>query len=156
MSEVDFDNLAFGKILSDHMFIMEYENGEWGEGKIVPFAPIPMHPALSALHYGQSIFEGLKAYRTESNEINIFRPQMNAKRFAESAERMCMPPVPEDIFLEAIRKLVEVDQDWVPSNEGYSLYIRPFLFATDEGVGIKPSETYKFMVIFSLFTFLHN
>jgi branched-chain amino acid aminotransferase len=147
ISQVDFDNLAFGKILSDHMFIMEYENGEWGEGKIVPFAPIPMHPALSALHYGQSIFEGLKAYRTESNEINIFRPQMNAKRFAESAERMCMPPVPEAIFLEAIRKLVEVDQDWVPSNEGYSLYIRPFLFATDEGVGIKPSETYKFMVI---------
>ena len=147
ISQVDFDNLVFGKILSDHMFIMEYANGEWGEGKIVPFAPIPMHPALSALHYGQSIFEGLKAYRTIQNEVIIFRPEMNAKRFAESAERMCMPAVPEAIFLEAIRKLVEVDKDWVPKNEGYSLYIRPFLFATDEGVGIKPSETYKFMII---------
>jgi branched-chain amino acid aminotransferase len=104
---------------------------------------------MSAIHYGQSIFEGLKAYRTINNEINIFRPDMNAKRFAESAKRMCMPEVPEDIFVEAIRKLVEVDADWVTSKEGYSLYIRPFLFATDELVGIKPSDTYKFMIITS-------
>jgi branched-chain amino acid aminotransferase len=115
----------------------------------MPFQNISMHPAMSAIHYGQSIFEGLKAYRTINNEINIFRPDMNAKRFAESAKRMCMPEVPEDIFVEAIRKLVEVDADWVTSKEGYSLYIRPFLFATDELVGIKPSDTYKFMIITS-------
>jgi branched-chain amino acid aminotransferase len=128
---------------------MEYENGGWNAGEIIPFGPISMHPAMSAIHYGQSIFEGLKAYRTEQNEIIIFRPEMNAARFRESAERMCMPAVPEEIFLEAIRKLVEIDQDWVSGKEGYSLYIRPFLFATDELVGIKPAETYKFMIITS-------
>jgi branched-chain amino acid aminotransferase len=115
----------------------------------MPFGPISMHPAMSAIHYGQSIFEGLKAYRAHNNEIIIFRPEMNAARFKESAERMCMPPVPEDIFIEAIRKLVEIDKNWVSGKEGYSLYIRPFLFATDELVGIKPAETYKFMIITS-------
>jgi branched-chain amino acid aminotransferase len=108
-----------------------------------------MHPAMSAIHYGQSIFEGLKAYRTVNNEVNIFRPDMNAKRFAESAKRMCMPEVPEELFLEGIRKLVEMDSNWVTNRPGYSLYIRPYLFATDELVGIKPSDTYKFMIITS-------
>ncbi|MEN9304505.1 MAG: hypothetical protein RL264_2934 [Bacteroidota bacterium] len=147
--EVDWDNLAFGRVFSDHMFIMEYENGQWQEGKIVPFEAIPMHPAMSALHYGQSIFEGLKAYRHTDGKVSIFRPDQNAARFAESAERMCMPTVPEDVFVEAVRKLVEVDQNWVTDREGYALYIRPFLFATDEFVGIKPADTYKFMVITS-------
>jgi branched-chain amino acid aminotransferase len=104
---------------------------------------------MSAIHYGQSIFEGLKAYRTVNNEVNIFRPDMNAKRFAESAKRMCMPEVPEELFLEGIRKLVEMDSNWVTNRPGYSLYIRPYLFATDELVGIKPSDTYKFMIITS-------
>ena len=149
VNTLDWENLPFGKVFSDHMFLMEYADGVWKEGKIMPFQNISMHPAMSAIHYGQSIFEGLKAYRTINNEINIFRPDMNAKRFAESAKRMCMPEVPEDIFVEAIRKLVEVDADWVTSKEGYSLYIRPFLFATDELVGIKPSDTYKFMIITS-------
>jgi branched-chain amino acid aminotransferase len=149
LHQVDWDNLAFGKVFSDHMFIMEYENGGWNAGEIIPFGPISMHPAMSAIHYGQSIFEGLKAYRTENNEVIIFRPEMNAARFQESAERMCMPPVPHDIFIEAIKKLVEIDQNWVSGKEGYSLYIRPFLFATDELVGIKPAETYKFMIITS-------
>jgi len=108
-----------------------------------------MHPAMSAIHYGQSIFEGLKAFRTINNEVTIFRPDMNAKRFAESSKRMCMPEVPEEIFLEAIRKLVEIDSKWVTNRPGYSLYIRPYLFATDELVGIKPSDTYKFMIITS-------
>jgi branched-chain amino acid aminotransferase len=149
LDKVDWDNLPFGKVFSDHMFLMEYKDGSWQHGEILPFQNISMHPAMSAIHYGQSIFEGLKAYRTIDNEINIFRPDMNAKRFAESASRMCMPAVPEDIFIEAIRKLVETDSDWVTSKEGYSLYIRPFLFATDELVGIKPSDTYKFMIITS-------
>lgn len=146
---VDWDNLPFGKVFSDHMFLMEYADGVWQQGEIIPFQNISMHPAMSAIHYGQSIFEGLKAYRTVNNEVNIFRPDMNAKRFAESAKRMCMPEVPEEIFLEAIRKLVELDSNWVTNRLGYSLYIRPYLFATDELVGIKPSETYKFMIITS-------
>lgn len=147
--QIDWDNLAFGKSFSDHMFMMEYAQGEWKQARIVPFEPIPMHPAMSAIHYGQSIFEGLKAYRGKNGKIAIFRPDMNAKRFAESANRMCMPAVPEDIFLEAIRQLVNLDQNWVIESPGYSLYIRPFLFATDEFVGIKPAETYKFMIITS-------
>jgi branched-chain amino acid aminotransferase len=149
LKAVDWDNLPFGKVFSDHMFLMEYADGVWQQGEIIPFQNISMHPAMSAIHYGQSIFEGLKAYRTVNNEINIFRPDMNAKRFAESAKRMCMPEVPEDIFLEAIRKLVELDSNWVTNRPGYSLYIRPYLFATDELVGIKPSDTYKFMIITS-------
>ena len=147
--QIDWDNLTFGKTFSDHMFMMEYAQGEWKQARIVPFEPIPMHPAMSAIHYGQSIFEGLKAYRGKNGKIAIFRPDMNAKRFAESANRMCMPAVPEDIFLEAIRQLVNLDQNWIIEKPGYSLYIRPFLFATDEFVGIKPAETYKFMIITS-------
>lgn len=149
LHQVDWNNLAFGKVFSDHMFTMEYENGNWSKGKIVPFGPITMHPAMSAIHYGQSIFEGLKAYRTVDNEILIFRPEMNAERFEESAIRMCMPAVPRDIFVDAVRQLVEIDKNWVSNKEGHSLYIRPFMFATDELVGIKPAETYKFMIITS-------
>jgi branched-chain amino acid aminotransferase len=149
LNQVDWDNLEFGKTFSDHMFIMDYENGKWVNGKIIPFQPIPMHPAMSAVHYGQSIFEGLKAYKSKSGLVNIFRPKLNAQRFAESAKRMCMPEVPETIFLEALRSLIELDQNWVPAKDGYSLYIRPFMFATDHFVGIKPSETYKFMILTS-------
>lgn len=149
INQIDWDNLAFGKCFSDHMFVMEYANGEWKQGRIVPFEPIPMHPAMSAIHYGQSIFEGLKAYRNVDGKVSIFRPEMNALRFIESAERMCMPAVPVDLFLESIRQLVKLDEDWVTNRPGYSLYIRPYLFATDEFVGIKPAETYKFMIITS-------
>jgi branched-chain amino acid aminotransferase len=106
-----------------------------------------MHPAMSAIHYGQAIFEGLKANRTVNNEVSIFRPDMNAKRFNESAERMCMPTIPEDLFVEAIRQLVALDDEWVTFREGHSLYIRPFMYATDELVGIRPSRTYKFLII---------
>ena len=148
-NDIDWDNLAFGKTFSDHMFSMDYENGAWVNGKVMPFQPIPMHPAMSAIHYGQSIFEGLKAYKSKNGQINIFRPELNAVRFAESAKRMCMPEVPESIFLEAIRTLIEVDRNWVPEGDGYSLYIRPFMFATDHLIGIKPSESYKFMILTS-------
>ena len=148
-NDIDWDNLAFGKTFSDHMFSMDYENGAWVNGKVMPFQPIPMHPAMSAIHYGQSIFEGLKAYKSKNGQINIFRPELNAVRFAESAKRMCMPEVPESIFLEAIRTLIEVDRNWVPEGDGYSLYIRPFMFATDHLIGIKPSDSYKFMILTS-------
>jgi branched-chain amino acid aminotransferase len=147
VSAVDWDNLPFGKIFADHMFVMEYANGEWQQGEILPFGPIAMHPAMSAIHYGQSIFEGMKAYRNKDNEVVLFRPELNARRFSESAARMCMPEIPEDLFLETVKQLVAVDANWVTNKPGYALYIRPFMFATDEFVGIKPSDTYKFVII---------
>lgn len=143
---VDWENLPFGKVFSDHMLMMDYKDGAWQDPEIVPFGPIPMHPAMSAIHYGQSIFEGLKAYKSPNGDLVVFRPDMNAKRFVESAERMCMPPVPEDVFVELVRKLVELESNWIPTKEGYSLYIRPFLYATDEFIGIRPSETYRFVI----------
>ncbi len=149
ISTVDFNNLPFGKFFSDHMFEMDFVDGEWQAPTIVPFANLSLHPATSAIHYGQSIFEGLKAQKGEDGEILVFRPDMNAKRFNESAVRMSMAPVPEEIFLEGLRALLDLDKDWVSSNEGQSLYIRPFMFATDDYVGIRPSERYKFLIITS-------
>lgn len=146
INQVDWDNLVFGRTFSDHMVVMDFCNGEWQQPEIVPFENLSLHPATSAIHYGQSIFEGLKAYKNKEGEITIFRPDMNAKRFIESSERMCMPVISEEVFLELTRKLVEVDANWVPDREGYSLYIRPFLFATDEFLGIKASDTYKFII----------
>lgn len=146
IDQVDWDNLPFGKIFSDHMLVMDYKDGEWQQPEIVPFGNLSLHPATSAIHYGQSIFEGMKANRSTNGDILIFRPDMNAQRLRESCERMCMPIVPDEMFVELVRKMVEVDADWVPNREGYSLYIRPFMFATDEFVGIRPSETYKFIV----------
>jgi branched-chain amino acid aminotransferase len=145
-TEVDWNNLPFGKIFSDHMLVMDYKDGEWQQPEIIPFGNLSLHPATSAIHYGQSIFEGMKANKAVNGDILIFRPEMNANRFKESCERMCMPVIPEDVFVELVRKMVEIDSEWVPSKEGDSLYIRPFLFATDDFIGIKPSETYKFMI----------
>ena len=146
INQVDWENLPFGKIFTDHMLVMDYKNGEWQIPEIVPFGPIPMHPAMSAIHYGQAIFEGMKAYKRENGEVVLFRPEMNAKRFMESCDRLCMPAFDEELFVELVRKLVEVDSQWVPGNEGSALYIRPFIFGTDEAIGIKPSDTYKFMI----------
>lgn len=146
LNEVDWDNLPFGKVFSDHMLVMDYKNGAWEEPEIVPFGNLNLHPATSAIHYGQSVFEGMKANRTESGEVLIFRPELNAKRFAESCERLCMPVVSEELFLDLVKRIVDFDRAWVPSREGYSLYIRPFMFATDDFIGIKPSETYKFII----------
>jgi branched-chain amino acid aminotransferase len=149
ISQVDWDNLPFGKVFSDHMLIMDYKDGEWQSPEIVPFGPISIHPATSALHYGQAIFEGMKANKSEAGDVLIFRPDMNAKRFQESCERMSMPIIPENLFVECVRKLVELDREWIPNKPGYSLYIRPFMFSTDEFVGIRPSEHYKFMIFSS-------
>ena len=149
IESVDFNDLPFGKFFSDHMFEMDYVDGKWQAPTIVPLANLSLHPATSAIHYGQSIFEGLKAQRNKDGEIIVFRPDMNAKRFNESALRMCMQPIPEELFLEAIKTLISIDQDWVSTKEGLSLYIRPFMFATDSYVGIRPSENYKFVIITS-------
>jgi branched-chain amino acid aminotransferase len=149
LKKVDFDNLPFGKHFADHMFEVDYADGKWGELTIVPFGNLNLHPATSALHYGQAIFEGLKAQRGQNGEILVFRPDMNAKRFNESAKRMSMAEVPEEIFLDGLKALLNLDKEWVPTGEGQSLYIRPFMIATDDYVGIRPSEKYKFLIICS-------
>jgi len=146
ITDVDWDNLPFGKVFSDHMLVMDYKDGVWHDPEIVPFESLSMHPATSAIHYGQSIFEGMKANKNENNEVLIFRPEMNAKRFTESCKRICMPQIPESTFIQLIQKIVDIDRDWVPSKQGHSLYIRPFMFATDDFIGIKPSDTYKFII----------
>jgi len=146
IDEVDFNNLAFGRSFADHMLIAEYANGAWQSMTIQPYGPLSYQPAMMSIHYGQSIFEGMKGYRSAKGDVLVFRPQENLKRFNKSAVRMCMPEVPEEIFLGGLKKLLEIDQAWVPDKEGCSLYIRPFMFATDEYVGVSPSTTYKFII----------
>ena len=146
VNSVDWENLPFGRIFSDHMVVMDYENEAWKKPEIVPFEDLSLTPATSVLHYGQTIFEGMKAYRNKENEVFLFRPDQNAKRFNESAERMCMPAVPEEMFIDFIKTLVDLDREWIPKKDGYSMYIRPFMIATDPYVGIRPSSTYKFMI----------
>jgi len=146
VSELDFNNIPFGRVFSDHMLTMTYSDGQWGQPEIVPFEPIQMHPASSVIHYGQSIFEGLKAYRTDDGQVAIFRPIENGKRFKESCVRMCMPEIDPELFVHLVRELVKVDAAWIPGAGDTSLYIRPFMFATDEYIGVKPSDSYKFMI----------
>ncbi len=146
IDQVDFDNIAFGKVFSDHVFVMDYVDGEWKRGSIEPFGPMSLSPSTMALHYGQAIFEGMKAYRQEDGSVSMFRPGANITRFNRSAKRICMPEVPEDIFMQALVELVSLDEAWVPDDSQSSLYIRPFLFATDSHVGVRPSFSYKFMI----------
>lgn len=143
---IDWENLPFGKVFSDHMVEMDFIDGKWQKPKITPFKNLSLHPATSAIHYGQSIFEGMKAYRNERDEVVLFRPEMNARRFRESAERMCMPVMDDETFVSLIKELVDFDKAWIPEKEGYSLYIRPFMFAMDDYIGIKPSDNYKFLI----------
>lgn len=147
LSQVDFNNLKFGHIMSDHMLVAEYNNGKWEDVSIVPYGELSISPSMSALHYGQSIFEGIKAYKFDDGTVSIFRPEKNWERFNKSAARLQMPEVPEDIFLGGMKQLLDIDRDWVPSKEGTSLYIRPFMFATESALGVHPSISYKFIVI---------
>jgi branched-chain amino acid aminotransferase len=149
LSEIDFDHLPFGKYFTDHMLEVNYADGEWKKVLIRPFQDLSLSPALAAIHYGQAIFEGIKAYKDREGHPFIFRPLDNFRRFNLSAERMNMPVVPEEIFVEGMRRLVELDKDWIPMKSDYSLYIRPFMFATDEVIGVKSSDTYKFMILLS-------
>ena len=149
IGEVDFHNIPFGKIFSDHMLVCDYRDGEWQSAEIMPFQPISFSPAMAALHYGQEIFEGMKAYKNKEGKAGIFRPDMNQRRMNKSAHRMCMPDVPEALFMDGLKQLISIDNMWIPDTEGASLYIRPFMVATDEFVGIRPSETYKFIIFCS-------
>jgi branched-chain amino acid aminotransferase len=148
LPSVDFNNIPFGKVYADHMLVADFEEGEWKRCRIVPFEDMPLSPATSALHYGQSIFEGLKAYRNEKEDgqVLIFRPDENFKRMNLSAQRMCMPTLPEHIFMDGLLELIRLDRDWVPDTADCSLYIRPLMFATDEYVGLKPSANYRFII----------
>ncbi len=147
---VDFAHLPFGKEYTDHMFMADYRQGEWKNFRILPYGYMPISPASPALHYGQSIFEGMKAYASASgNEALVFRPIDNWKRMNISAERMCMPAIPEDLFMESISALIDLDRAWIPKAEGSSLYIRPFMFSADEFIGIRSSEDFTFMVMLS-------
>ncbi|MDX1940546.1 MAG: branched-chain amino acid aminotransferase [Saprospiraceae bacterium] len=148
LSQVNFDDLPFGRVFSDHMFIADYKDGKWINPRIEPFGAFSAHPAMMALHYGQSVFEGMKASKSADGQPFLFRPEVHARRLNNSARRICMPDFPEDLFVEALHQLVSLDRDWIPINEGSALYIRPFMFATDEFIGVRPSASYK-MIIFT-------
>ncbi len=145
----DLDNIQFGQTFADHMLVVDFKNGNWQEPHIVPYGPIEVSPATAALHYGQALFEGLKAYKTAEGKVVLFRPRANWARLNESAKRLCMPQIPEDIFMEGLKQLIALDADWVPQRKGYSLYIRPFMFGSESLLGVRPSDSYKFMIFCS-------
>jgi len=146
----DPSKLGFGEVFTDHMFIMDYTEGTgWHDPRIVPYGPLALDPAAAVLHYAQEMFEGLKAYRAEDGGVQLFRPEMNAKRTIVTNERLCLPQVDIDVYVDAIKEIVGIDSDWVPDYPGTSLYIRPFIFATEPFLGLRPSKTYMFMVILS-------
>ncbi|HEX6077354.1 MAG TPA: branched-chain amino acid aminotransferase [Micromonosporaceae bacterium] len=143
-------NPGFGRIFTDHMVTIRYTEGEgWHDARIEPYGPIPLPPATAVLHYAQEIFEGLKAYHSDDGGVVLFRPDANARRFQESAERMSMPKLPVDFFIGSLEKLIEVDRSWVPSQDEASLYLRPFMFASEEFLGVRPAHEYLFLVIAS-------
>lgn len=146
ITSVDFNNLPFGSVYSDHMLTCDFVNGKWQEPKIEPFAPITLDPSAKIFHYGQSIFEGMKAYKDADENILLFRPLDNCKRLNKSANRLVIPEIPEEIFMDGLKALLEVDSDWIPTNDGSSLYIRPFMFASGNGFHASPADAYKFVI----------
>jgi branched-chain amino acid aminotransferase len=146
---VDFENLAFGNIFTDHMLVCDYRNGNWENAEIKPYEPFLIDPSAKVFHYGQAIFEGMKSYKDDNDDVWLFRPDENYERFNKSAVRLAMPEVPEEIFLGGLHKLLEVDKEWVKKGKGNSLYIRPFMIAIGSGVIAAPSTQYRFMIILS-------
>lgn len=149
ITETDFNNLEFGKYISDHMVVADWAKGSWSEPSIMPFGELRMTPAILALHYGQAIFEGMKAFRMVDGKINIFRPQKHHERLLKSLERMCMPEIPYDMFIQSLHALIELDHEWVPRSDGASLYLRPVVFASESRLGVKVSDLYRFVVMTS-------
>lgn len=146
INDVDFDNLKFGHVFSDHMLECDYKDGKWHAPKVVPYAPISLDPSAKIFHYGQSIFEGMKAYKDENDNVLLFRPIDNFKRLNISAKRLAIPELPEAYFMDGLKTLLKVDSDWIPRKEGSSLYIRPFIFATGKGFHASPADAYKFII----------
>lgn len=147
ISQVNFDQLEFGKTYSDHMMFCDFKDGEWQTPQIVPYGPMEFAPSTKVFHYGQAVFEGMKAFKDEKGEINLFRPDQNFARINRSSKRMAIPEFPEEYFFESIKTLLQLDKDWVPQRDGYSLYIRPFVIATEEGVAASESNQYRFMIV---------
>lgn len=149
LQDLNLEGIPFGKYFTDHMLEAEYADGEWKTVEIKPYQPLQLDPSTSVLHYGQAIFEGIKAYKGDDGAPFIFRPYDNFKRFNKSAVRMNMPEVPEEIFIEGMRQLIELEADWIPAIKEHSMYIRPFMISTDPMLGVRPAETYKFIIILS-------
>lgn len=149
ISSVDFENLKFGHIFTDHMMVCDYENGSWKAPKIVPYGPIQLEPSAKVFHYGQAVFEGMKAYRDDNDKIWMFRPDENLKRINKSSKRMAIPEFPEEVFFSALEELLKLEKEWIKKGFGNSLYIRPFVIATEAGVLASPGSEYKFMIICS-------
>ncbi len=147
--DVDFNNLQFGRVFTDHMFECDFKDGKWSNPKIVPYAPLTMEPSARVFHYGQAVFEGMKAYRDDNDELFLFRPDENYARINKSAARLAIPEFPEDFFFEGLKQLILLDKDWVKKGWGNSLYIRPFVIATEGAIAASPAEEYKFMIILS-------
>ena len=142
--------LGFGEVFTDHMFILDYDEGPgWHDPRIVPYGPLTLDPAASVFHYAQEMFEGMKTYRAENGELNLFRPDMNAKRTNTTNERICLPRIDEKLFVDAVKALVDVDREWAPDYPGTSLYVRPFVIATEPFLGVRPAKQYCFMIILS-------
>jgi len=146
LDEVDFKHLEFGKYVADHMLLCDYANGQWRTPQVVPFANLSVSPTTLALHYGQTVFEGMKAFKMKDGRVNIFRLDKHYDRFLRSLDRMCMAPVPKDIFTEGLMRLIEVDKGWVPAESGSALYIRPFMYASEAKFGVKISDEYRFII----------
>ncbi|KEZ93305.1 branched-chain amino acid aminotransferase [Nonlabens ulvanivorans] len=149
LSHTDFDNLTFGKTFTDHMLECTWRDGKWETAVIKPYGPIMVEPSCKVFHYGQAIFEGMKAFKDDAGDVFLFRPEDNWIRFNESAKRLAMPEVPEEVFIEGLKTLVNLDKDWVRHGEGLSLYLRPFMIASENGVAAAPSTEYKFMIVMS-------
>ena len=146
ISEVDFNQLEFGKYIADHMLVCDYAGGEWKQPQIVPYANLSLSPSALALHYGQTVFEGMKAFRTHDGRINIFRMDKHYDRFVKSLQRMCMAVPPKDIFMDGLMQLISLDEAWVPTQQGHALYLRPFVLASEARFGVKVSDEYKFII----------
>ncbi len=147
ISTFDPNNFSFGGTFIDHMIICEYENGKWGDVKLVPYGPIPFTPAMMGVNYGQACFEGMKAYKDKDGQVFLFRPEKNFERINKSAKRLAMPEVTEEMFLDGLKALVDIDRDWIPQGEGMSLYIRPLIFATEEALKARVSDKYMFAIV---------
>ncbi|SCY11713.1 branched-chain amino acid aminotransferase [Nonlabens sp. Hel1_33_55] len=149
IDSTDFETLVFGKVFTDHMLECTWSNGSWSSVNIKPYGPIMVEPSCKVFHYGQAIFEGMKAFKDENDEVFLFRPEDNWKRFNESAKRLAMPEVPEEVFMDGLKELVNLDRDWVQKGDGLSLYLRPFMIASENGVAAAPATEYKFMIVMS-------
>ena len=147
LETLDKDKLSFGSGFTDHMVICEYENGKWGEPRLVPYGPLEFTPAMMGVHYGQACFEGMKAYKDKDNNVFLFRPDKNFARINKSAKRLAIPEIPENIFMEGLKALVDIDRAWVPFGDGFSLYLRPVLFATEEALKARPADKYMFAIL---------